>query len=241
MPLPRTVWWVLGAGAGAVALASLARADDRDRKRTVQVGPRGENQGLDKLVEVMSRADAPLDWKIFFAAIAHRESRWNSDAWNQSSSEIRASEIAFERTQDRYAQCKWPASAYQIGSGGYFGLIPANALSAFWGTRFQCVSPNTIFDPEMSFVMAIDMAVRLTRYGTFDVNPTWLNLNRGWRSPSSMGAVVPASDRRFRESLEALRNRGWSVPFGWEDETVKNMGSIPDTVALVERLKGGKS
>lgn len=239
MALPASVWWILGLG-GALAVAGIARADTKPRRKTrAKIGPAGK-RGLGDLMRLMERAQTPPDWQVFFAAVAHHESRWNSSAWNQASSEVAASARAYDRNKDRYSHCPWPASAYKIGSGGWFGLIPANALAAFWDTQLHCLSPNSIFDPVPSFAMAVDYARRLQRWGQFQVNPTWLNLNRGWKAPSNMGSVVPGSDAALREALAALRSRGWDIPSGWENRAATPL-PLPSAAEIYFELGGDES
>ena len=155
-------------------------------------------------------------WLTFLTAVAQSESRGNPKAGlglpkrfpegtepNRNASrraqrnEARAARSAYRRNLARYAACPWKAQAYTFGSGGYFGLIAPNALSAFWDTELQCMDPAQIFEPFPAVVMALAMADRLMQYDGFQRQPTWINLRVGWGSPGAMG-----NRRAMRRMLE---------------------------------------
>jgi hypothetical protein len=219
------------------------------------VGEPANHEGLARLRALALEAGLDVDWALFLAVVAHHESGWNNlvglgdplkfPPWARPNlkasasaqrAEASAAAAAYERNLERYRGCEHPRSHYTFGSGGWFGLLPANALKAFWGTELQCISPFAVFEPEASVVLATDYARRLRAYEGFKRLSTWRNLNRGWASPSAMGQPRSGTDARFDRALSAL-----GVPRSWGD---RNVTALPQGWAaddVYRRLKGAQS
>jgi hypothetical protein len=163
----------------------------------------------------------PPAWGTFLAAVAHHESRWHSTAHNKSKSEVAASRKAWERNRAHFAGCGIPDSDYWIGSGGWYGLLPANAIvSTFRGTAGICTPPSAVFDPRMSTILAMGYARALMGWTSYKNSPqTWLNLNRGWAAPGKMNDALPRTDARFFAALKAM-----GVPASFASERVVSLG-----------------
>lgn len=184
-----------------------------------------DSKGLNSLSDLMKSTGTPTNWQIFFAAVAHHESKWHSTAHNETPSEVAASAQAYDNTLSLFGKCSWPKSRYAIGSGGWFGFLPPYGMKRFKGTSKICADPFKIFDPVWSYAMAVGYARSMKASDRYKVNPTFLNLNRSWRGVTYMGVdPVEGSDFRFRKGLDALRARGWSIPSGWE---YKTPGALP--------------
>ena len=91
-----------------------------------------------------------------------------------------------ERNRERFAGCGYPASAYTFGSGGWFGMLPANALAQL-GDAHRCMPPSSVFDPRVSMAMAVGFARGLMRWKAYERMPTWLNLRAMWGWPAKGG------------------------------------------------------
>lgn len=170
------------------------------------VEPKGEDpspslepqaQGLAAVRHTAASMGAPLEWQDFFVLVAAGESGFHSDVglgsqlnaplWvdmNTSAAEAKAALRAFDRNADEYDGC-WPREAYGFGSGGWFGLLPANGIIAFKGSELRCLHPWTVFDPKISTIMAAWFARRLTGWSNWD--GTVLSLRIGWGTPENMG------------------------------------------------------
>lgn len=159
------------------------------------------------------------DWIAFFEAVAANESGFNNLVGLGNSSlfpsfaqpntkasifaqerEYQAAVIAYERNADRFQECGYPVSEYTFGSGGWFGMLPSNALAAFFGTPYQCLRPGFVFSPGGSVVMAVEMARRLMRWDSWESTPTFANLRVGWGNPASMGQ--PSKITAMKAKLE---------------------------------------
>ena len=217
-----------------VLVAGTASANDTG----YPTGPPSQKGAAD-LYGVLDEMGAPDDWKTFLAAVAHRESRFDNLAENTSTTEAAAARRAFDRQRDRgrFSSSPWPDSAYTFGSGGWYGLLPANALEAFSGTDLENMDPReAIHDPITSTIMALAYARRLFGWAAFD--GTWLGLRVGWANPSKMGDpdFVAEVRGRFRKDLEAI---GASPSF--MDREVSSVGGLPDSETLFHMLKGGNA
>lgn len=211
-------WWPI-----ALMLAALALLSPGTAEAAPSPVPPTSSAGLSELRAEVARAGASEDWAKFLAAVAHHESRWNTSAHNDSTGEVRASGKAYDRNAERLAQCH-PRAAYVIGSGGWYGFLPANAVvSAFRNTPGVCTDPAAIFDPRVSTLMAIAYAKNLQGWKSFrDSGRTWLELNRGWSVPGKMNIPRPASDARFLKGLRAqgipesfASRKVTALPAGW--------------------------
>lgn len=207
-------WWiwliVAGVLSGAASTASASPG--------VELGKGTAQLGL--LREMVARAGLDSDWAAFFGAVAHHESTWYASAHNGSPGERAASRKAYERNASQLAGCGHPASEYEFGSGGWYGLIPANAIvGAFRGTSAICIDPRKVFDPWASTLMAIAYAKNLQGWKSFQRSDrSWLALNRGWVVPGAMDIERPKTDRKF---LAGLRAQG--IPEAFAARTVTAM------------------
>lgn len=210
-----------------------------------------DSAGRDELLDLLDQSQAPGDWQTFFDATAHGESRWNSDVglgdaalaptWarmNTSQSEARASCVAYDRHRDRgrFAASGYSRARYCFGSGGFFAMLPANAIAgAFRKTPLERLDPYAVFDPRIAVVMALDYARRLLGWSQFKQDPTWLTLRVGWSNPSLMGnADFRAKVRkRFAKSLRAI-----GVSPSWMDRRVSSMGWYRGALPVFGALTG---
>lgn len=217
---------------GLAAAGLLLAADVSSKSRA---GKKGLPPGLDELPPPMEAGQellrylaewAFLDeaWIAFFEVTAWRESKFNNmrglgkpslfPDWAQpnvsaskkvQNTEAAAAVKAYTRN-DYLRDCPWPAQRYSFGSGGWFGLLPPNAVYAFKDTRYECIDPWSVFDPVPSLVMAIEYARRTMRRSGFKKKPTFLNLRVGWWSPANMGKQdkMNAVAQNFGDQLEEL-------------------------------------
>lgn len=193
-------WWVWLIVAGMASGAYSSTASASPGTQTGQGVAR-----LDLLYEQVRRAGLSRDWEVFLAAVAHHESRWYASAHNGSKGERAASRSAYERNAAQFAGCGRAASEYEFGSGGWYGLLPANAIvGAFRGTDAICLDPRAVFDPWLSTLLAISYARNLLGWQSFKRSDgTWLALNRGWALPGAMDTPRSGSDARFLKGLRA--------------------------------------
>ncbi len=220
--------------AGVVLFAGSAAANDDGYP-----APGPVNQGnLASLRETVRQTGAPDDWITFLAAVGNRETggTFNNLAENTASGEASAARRAYDRqlARGRFSGSPWPESAYTFGSGGWYGLIPANAMEGFAGTELENLDPRTaIHDPVTSTILAFEYARRIFGWAAFD--GTWLGLRVGWANPSKMGDpdFVAEVAGRFRKDLEAV---GASPSF--MHERVVSMAGYPGAEALFYQMKG---
>lgn len=162
--------------------------------------------GAFMLQELLKGAGVDGDWRRFFLATARGESGFTSNVVlgdpalypsgstpspltaQLGMSEAGGARQAYERamTNGRMEVCTWPASAYCWGSGGWLGMLPANAWYAYEHTGLQCRHPWYLLHPVDHVVTAIEFARRLTGWSSFKAMPTWLTLRVGWGNPSAM-------------------------------------------------------
>jgi hypothetical protein len=190
---PAWVWWVagsfvLGGIVGAVILA--ARSPSYDR--------------------LLARTGAPPELKILGALQRYTESRGNPKAglgrpelfpwWAEPRASARredqlaeseAAAIAYDRNKEAYLESPYPRRMWIFGSGGPYGLIPANALAPWRGTddlRRGKVTPYDIFNPWRATVFFVDYVKRLVDRSEFRSLPEGsrnvLALKRGLAQPS---------------------------------------------------------
>lgn len=238
MPIPRAALWVGGslltAAAGLAIWNTVREREEEEETASIPT----DSKGLNALTDLMRAAGTPINWQVFFAAVAHHESRWYSSAHNPSPSEKAASVQAYDNTINLFGGCSWPKSRYTIGSGGWFGFLPPYGMKRFAGTSKICADPYKVFDPVWAFAMAVGYARSMKTSDRYKVNPTFLNLNRSWRGVTYMGTEpVEGSDDRFRKALDALRARGWSIPAGWEYKT-PGVLPLPSPSKIVDQFAG---
>lgn len=194
------------------------------------------------------------EWAIFLEATAAGESgfdnlrglgnpalfpEWASPNMSASQEKKDIEANAARRAYDRNTylhDCPWPAARYSFGSGGWFGLLPANAVFAFKGTRYECIDPWSVFDPVPSLVEIIEYCRRTMRRDSFKANPTWLNLRVGIGNPSNMNKAdqLARVGEKFREKLLEL---GYPESFMYREVTPLPQDNPADLLdALMEVL-----
>jgi hypothetical protein len=191
---------LLGIGA-VVALKGRPEGDD-----AIGTEPKGDEAppvvpdatGLSSVRQHAILVGAPKPWQDFFILVAQGESGGNNlvglgvqtDAppyvhMNYSTAEAAAAGRAYDRNAEHFTNC-WPQGAYEFGSGGWFGLLPANALVAFkTDGELRCLHPWSVFDTKIAMIMAAWFARRLTGWSNWD--GTVLSLRVGWGAPEKMG------------------------------------------------------
>jgi hypothetical protein len=195
--------------AATVALVVVGASSIKTRRRSRGGGGSISIQepmsgGQEELRYLAEWAFLDEEWMAFLEATAAGESGFNNlvglgnpalfPDWaspntkassNLQANEAKAAEVAYGRN-DYLKNCSWPRSRYTFGSGGWFGLLPANAVAAFKGTRYECIDPWSVFDPVSSLVEIVDYCRRIMRWDNFKAKPTWLNLRVGIGNPSNM-------------------------------------------------------
>lgn len=152
---------------------------------------------------------ASKEWQDFFILVAQGESGGNTSVglgvqtdappWahmNYSTAEAKAAARAYDRNKKHYVGC-WPKQAYGFGSGGWFGLLPANGIIAFKDdSELRCLHPWSVFDAPTAMVMAAWFARRLQGWSNWD--GTVLSLRVGWGAPEKMGDVSYLEQKRAK-------------------------------------------
>lgn len=167
-------------GVGALVLGQPRRASASGSSRETAL------ERIAGVRQLAAEAGLPSAWGDFFALVAWRESKGSPTARNVTSSEAEAARKAYERNQKRFEGCGFPASSYTFGSGGWFGMIPANALPQL-GYVYRCLPPDSVLDPPLALAMAVGFARGLMQWERFARVPTWLNLRAMWGWPAKGG------------------------------------------------------
>lgn len=171
-----------------------AKAANAQPVPSVPKGGRGE---LERLLGVLSLPDP---WTDFFVFQSYGESRWHSTAHNDSVGERKASGIAYDRNEKALAKCPFPRDAYVQGSGGWGGLLYANAAMQFDDPANRCVDPYAIVhDPQRSLAAMVGFANGLQGWKGWRADPTFVNTRVGWGRPGKMG-----NDNEHRASRKAV-------------------------------------
>lgn len=188
--------------------------------------------GAQELKRLAGLAGLHPDWILFLTATAFGESRFTSNVVlgdpallpagavpssnndTHGAAEARASVIAYERAaaQGRFDGCPWPATAYTYGSGGWLGMIPANAWAAYAGTPLSCRHPWLMLHPVDQVFCAIEMLRRLSGWSAWQANPTMLTARVAWGAPDKM-ADPSARERMIGKFGDALEQVG--LPRDW--------------------------
>ena len=208
--------------------------------------------GAFMLEQLLGAAQLDKQWKRLFKAIGRGESGFDSNvvlgdprlypAGSQASKltdklgpgEARGARKAYERgfEQGRYEGCPWDGDAFSWGSGGWFGMLPANAWYAYLTTGLRCRHPHYLLHPVDQLVVGVDFARRLMRWSAFKNNPRWLTLRVGWGNPSAMDDPQ-AHERVGLKFSKHLQAEG--VDPAWMNEEVTPLVAH-DIEALWERL-----
>jgi hypothetical protein len=228
--VPRWAW--IGLGLGLVAFGGLAGA-------AWWSATRGAN--YDRL---LAKTGAPRELRPLAAIQRYTESRGNrwaglgrvelfppqaqpSNAKREDQlAESTAAAEAYDRNADAYAESPYPRRMWIFGSGGPYGLIPANALSPWrhsTAIALGKVGPYDVFDEWRATVCFVDYVYRLIRRKEFESLPEdarhWLAIKRGLAAPSLMAdhEEVKARSRTVRQrATEAAQALGLSPDFLYE-------------------------
>ena len=245
--MARALPYVLIAAAAAFAMAAAGPRRRRGHRVTNGITPRPTPGPVPDMPEPLAGGQADIrylgewaflddEWIIFLEATAAGESNFNNFVglgnpalfpdWAQPNTaaaeakqkrEAAAAVTAYERNK-YLADCPWPKTRYTFGSGGWFGALPANAVAAFKGTRYECIDPWSVFDPVPSIVEIIEYCRRIMRWDNFKPNPTWLNLRVGVGNPSSMNK--PDKLDRMEEKMgDKLLELGYPESFMYRTVT----------------------
>lgn len=211
--------------------------------------PPPENEGQETIRALSQAAGLDASWTKFLEAAAAGESGFNNlvargvqngaPSWAKvvvKQKDADKAMVAYERNEEKYQGCGWSASRYAFGSGGWWQLLPANGLAAFWGTSEQCMDPWAVFDPAPSMTMILHYLKRIQSYSKFKAVPTWGNLRVGMRSVSYLGREDELERQRTGTNKlgDRLEQLGYDRSF--VDESVTPMPSF-DPVDLMRFLE----
>ena len=213
-----------------------------------------DSGGLDTLRTLAARAGLSEEQTAFLALVAYGESRFNNlvglgipslfpegtrPNMNASASmqeaEARAARKAYDRNASKFSHCGWPADSYGFGSGGWFGLLPANGLAQLTGTGLECLGPYAVFDPAASLVMAYAFARGLQGWDGYQALPTPANLRAGWGWPAKMGdaAYLASKRKKFEGYAQAI-----GLPVSFLDQHLPRFPKR-DLEAMYDAMQGG--
>lgn len=201
--------------------------------------PEPTNERQAELRFYLEEAGLHPEWVLFFEAVAANESNFKNlvglgnaalyPSWAQpnikasqsaQNREHQAAVNAYIRNEDYFYNCGYPQEAYTFGSGGWFALLPANAVRAFGGTELACLDPYFVFSKGGSVVMVIEMVRRLMNWTKWKLDPTFGNLRVGLGNPSEMGDELALQETVFKPKGLAARytqigadpNLAWVTP-----------------------------
>lgn len=210
-------WWLLGtlsAGVGLLALASSVRRRPNYSRFFRRIGAPLAVEDLASIQRhTESRGNVRTglgDPKLF--------PRWAEPRQAPRAQQLRESHaaiLAYDRNRDAYRDSPFPRKMWIFGSGGPYGLIPANALAPWRGTdalRRGLVHPYDVFNPWRATVFFADYVWRLCQRHTYPPLPHILSLKRGLASPTLMNDHAeehPRSRTVRLRALEAARAEGF--------------------------------
>ncbi|WP_346017006.1 hypothetical protein [Pseudenhygromyxa sp. WMMC2535] len=199
---------------------------------------------------LLRRAGAPRELWPFAAIQRYTESRGNPKAglgrpelfpaWAEPRNASRAQQLneadaaasAYDRNAEAYAESPYPRQMWVFGSGGAYGLLPANALAPWQDTdalRRGKVTPYDVFNPWRSTVFFLEYVRRLIGKSSFTSLPersrTFMALKRGMASPALVSDVNEQKTRSQtsrKNATKALKSLGLRedyldqpVPLDW--------------------------
>lgn len=233
--VPRWVWWTLGAVAvgGLAGTALLVSQAPPYRRYLARTGAPPELEALaaiQRYTESRGNAKAGLGRPELFPSWAEPRNARREVQVHESD----AAAIAYDRNESAYLESPFPRRMWIFGSGGPYGMIPANALAPWRGTdalRRGKVTPYDVFHPWRSTVFFVDYVFRLVNRQEFRELPpqhrTILALKRGLASPKLVADANednPRSRTSRRNATEAALALGLSedvlytkVPLAWPD------------------------
>ncbi len=221
----------MGALVGLALLAPTARA--------AFVPPQGGGYGeIWRLAKVAEQKAQMPGFAAFALAVATSESRGNNQASNTSESEAGyACKLYWANADTRFANNPHPASKFCFGSGGWFGFMPATALS---GKPFRNVDPYLVFDPAASVAFLADFVRRVVN-GYWAKLPAscrnWLTIRR-FMAGNKVGldcneTNYPRSGKVQRKLAKNLQERGLPAAVMYGSVTI---GNWPGGWALYQAL-----
>ncbi|NVB40333.1 hypothetical protein G6O69_21005 [Pseudenhygromyxa sp. WMMC2535] len=195
---------------------------------------------------LLSRAGVPRALWNFAAIQRYTESRNNPKAglgrpelfpnWaeprnaprDQQLHEAEAAEQAYDRNAQAYAESPFPRRMWVFGSGGAYGLLPANALAPWKDTdalRRGRVTPYDVFNPWKSTIFFLEYVRRMIDKPSFQRLPAqdrnWLALKRGMASPSLVDDVGESNARSATSRRNATKAaQALGIPEDYLYETV---------------------
>jgi len=197
--------WLWPAAAGVVGLA-LALGLSSTKKATKAAWEPKALKGIDNVYRYLEAAGRAAQigngFVPFGLAVARRESGFNNLAANTSRSE-RAASCSLWRGNSRYVNSQYGEAYFCIGSGGWYGFLPATGLAP---KVFRNHNPQLIFDPAAStamFTAYVEAIVRKYFPKLPYAHRNWLSVRR---SMASLGTMYDYNEtrsaaRRSRESL----------------------------------------
>lgn len=221
------LWGILAALAALLGLAGSAKAEPGSG-----TDPKPISHGRQELDAQLGKLSNILDetQRDFLVLVARGESGFSSAAKNDSTGEAKAAGVAYDRHADLFGTCPYPRSAWSFGSGGWFGMLPANGAYHLRET-FPCLDPIYVFDPAMSIVAAIAFARALQGWDAFQANPTVAALRAGWGNPGWMASPPPDKVVKWRGHATSS-----GLPADFLERTIKRFPS--NSAAIYAALTG---
>jgi hypothetical protein len=202
---------------------------------------------LDALLVAAEQLSGIKHLREFGIAAAEQESKFYSTAKNTSESEATAACNLYEGALERgwFEQNPWrnEPERWCWGSGGWFGWLPATALSK---KGLENLDPMSVLDP-IDGVAYLAAFVEALVTGDFNKLPAdqrnWLSIRRAMASLTTMfdweeqgeKGTAAAVRERFAESLAKT---GVNPDFMYEIVEINN---YPGNVAVLEGLRGKKA
>lgn len=219
-------------------LAALALGGAGSASASVEIPPAAQSNAGKRELWAMLESLPMLDdvQRKFLILVARGESGWNplvglgdpslfppgtkpntKASAKAQEGEARAARVAYDRHAAYFEACDaGDRAAYSFGSGGWFGMLPANGLWQLRDTPLACWPPRAVFEPVRALVMGLAFARGLQGWDGFKANPTVGNLRAGWGLPTSMGTDI-AADRLAKYRRHARES---GLPESFIDEPI---------------------
>jgi hypothetical protein len=189
-------------------------------------------------------------WAIPTGGEKNSSGQWEVEAGASSklikiqNAESNAARISYDRNRDRGTIPPGGASVteWTIGSGGWFGLLPASGLYAFRKSKENGeFLPFDIFDARRSVVMLLAYMQRLTAWSTFKAQPAdeaVAVMKRGMASPDLMNK--PGHSRSISTEAKARANaKKWGVPASFFSRPIPaELKMSRDWLKLIRKVEG---
>ncbi len=164
---------------------------------------------------------------------------------NLKVAEANAAKIAYDRnvTKGALPSSDAPMKYWLLGSGGWFGILPANGLVSFGKADANEYSPVDIFDARRSVAMLADYMRRLTWWKSFkaaDPSNHVEVLKAGMASPSLMGKP---DHSRFKSTAKKARKNAalHGVPKSFFSEPIPSQLRTRKDMLKINRKMEGRS